>query len=56
MLIDAEAIDGGTPMRLASGPVRFNREAPVTTRAPQPSEHTEAMLLEAGSAGTRSSG
>jgi crotonobetainyl-CoA:carnitine CoA-transferase CaiB-like acyl-CoA transferase len=48
MLMPVEAIDGGDPMLLASGPVQFNREAPTATRAPQASEHTETVLQEFG--------
>ena len=48
MLMEVEAIDAGEPMRLASGPVRFDREPSTTTRAPQASEHTEAVLTELG--------
>jgi len=48
MLLEVEAIDGGAPMRLARGPVQFNRQAAVTTRAPQASEHTESVLLALG--------
>ncbi|HEX4376381.1 MAG TPA: CoA transferase [Steroidobacteraceae bacterium] len=48
MLMATEAIDGGEPMLLASGPVQFNREAPGSVRAPQASEHTESFLQELG--------
>jgi crotonobetainyl-CoA:carnitine CoA-transferase CaiB-like acyl-CoA transferase len=48
MLIEVEALDGGAPMRVASGPVQFNQEASTTTRAPEASEHTEAFLEELG--------
>ena len=48
MLLDVEAIDGGEPMRLASGPVQFNRAAPSASRSPQASEHTEIVLQELG--------
>lgn len=48
MLIDVEALDGGAPMRVASGPVQFNQEPSTTTRAPTASEHTEAFLAELG--------
>jgi crotonobetainyl-CoA:carnitine CoA-transferase CaiB-like acyl-CoA transferase len=48
MLLDAEAADGGAPMRLASGPVQFNQQPPTATRAPEASEHTESFLQELG--------
>ncbi len=48
MVIEVEALDGGKPMRLVRGPVQFNEEALETTRAPQASEHTELVLMEAG--------
>lgn len=48
MLVDVEAIDGGPPMRLASGPVQFNRAVPSTDRSPQANEHTEIVLQELG--------
>ena len=48
MLMEVEAVDGGAPMRLARGPVQFNKQAATTTRSPQASEHTEAFLTEQG--------
>jgi crotonobetainyl-CoA:carnitine CoA-transferase CaiB-like acyl-CoA transferase len=48
MLMDVEAIDGGDPMKVAAGPVQFNRTASATTRAPQAAEHTETFLMELG--------
>ena len=48
MLFEVEAIDGGEPIRLARGPVQFNHAPVKTTRAPQPSEHTETFLMELG--------
>lgn len=48
MLVDVETADGGEPMRLASGPVRFNRETATIDRAPQASEHTERVLQALG--------
>jgi crotonobetainyl-CoA:carnitine CoA-transferase CaiB-like acyl-CoA transferase len=48
MTFEVEAVDGGKPMRLVRGPVQFNGEAQVTTRAPQASEHTELVLMELG--------
>ena len=35
-------------MKIARGPVQFDREPTVTTRAPQAFEHTETLLLELG--------
>ena len=48
MLVAVEAADGGEPMRLASGPVQFNREPASAERSPQASEHTELVLQELG--------
>ena len=48
MVFEVEAADGGAPMRLVRGPVQFDGAAVETTRAPQASEHTEMVLLEAG--------
>jgi crotonobetainyl-CoA:carnitine CoA-transferase CaiB-like acyl-CoA transferase len=48
MLMPVDAIDGGEPMLLASGPVQFNKQPPTSTRAPQASEHTESFLQELG--------
>jgi len=48
MTFEVEAVDGGKPMKLVRGPVQFNGEPQVTTRAPQASEHTELVLMELG--------
>ncbi|OYU02358.1 MAG: carnitine dehydratase [Sphingomonadaceae bacterium PASS1] len=48
MIIEVEGADGGEPLRLVRGPVQFNHEPLVTTRAPQASEHTELVLMEMG--------
>lgn len=53
MVFEVEAIDGGPPIRLVRGPVQFDHAPVETTRAPQPSEHTETFLLDLGLAWER---
>jgi crotonobetainyl-CoA:carnitine CoA-transferase CaiB-like acyl-CoA transferase len=48
MLFEVESAAGGKPLKLVRGPVQFNGEPVETTRAPQASEHTEIVLMEAG--------
>jgi crotonobetainyl-CoA:carnitine CoA-transferase CaiB-like acyl-CoA transferase len=48
MIAEVEVVSGGAPFRVVRGPVQFNHEPLVTTRAPQASEHTEIVLMELG--------
>jgi len=48
MIVEVEVAAGGKPFRVVRGPVQFNHEPLVTTRAPQASEHTELVLMEIG--------
>jgi crotonobetainyl-CoA:carnitine CoA-transferase CaiB-like acyl-CoA transferase len=48
MIVEVEVASGGKPFRVVRGPVQFNHEPLVTTRAPQASEHTELVLMEIG--------
>lgn len=48
MVAEVELATGGKPFRVVRGPVQFNHEPLVTSRAPQASEHTEIVLLELG--------
>lgn len=47
MIVEYEGSDG-KPYRVVRGPIQFNHEPTQTTRAPQASEHTEMVLMEAG--------
>ena len=47
MIVEVEAGDGGAPFKVVRGPIQFNHEPLETTRAPQASEHTEIVLMEA---------
>jgi crotonobetainyl-CoA:carnitine CoA-transferase CaiB-like acyl-CoA transferase len=48
MIVEVEASDGGEPFKVVRGPVQFNQEPLVTTRAPRACEHTELVLMELG--------
>ncbi len=48
MLFKVDSPDGGKPIQLVRGPVQFDHAPVRTTRAPQPSEHTETVLMELG--------
>jgi crotonobetainyl-CoA:carnitine CoA-transferase CaiB-like acyl-CoA transferase len=48
MIAEVELASGGKPFKVVRGPVQFNHEPLVTTRAPQASEHTELVLMEIG--------
>lgn len=48
MITEVELASGGRSFKVVRGPVQFNHEPLVTTRAPHASEHTEIVLMETG--------
>lgn len=48
MFFEVEAADGSGPQKVVRGPVQFNHQPTESMRSPQPSEHTELLLMEIG--------
>ena len=48
LIFEVESADGGAPLKLVANPVQFNHMPVQSTRAPEPSEHTEEVLIELG--------
>jgi crotonobetainyl-CoA:carnitine CoA-transferase CaiB-like acyl-CoA transferase len=48
LIFDVESPDGGKPIKLIASPVQFNHQPVTNSRGPEPSEHTEEVLLEIG--------
>ena len=47
-IFEVESSDGGAPIRLVANPVQFDHAKVDTIRGPEPSEHTELVLMELG--------
>jgi crotonobetainyl-CoA:carnitine CoA-transferase CaiB-like acyl-CoA transferase len=48
LVFEVESLDGGKPMRLIASPVQFDHAPIINERGPEPSEHTELVLMEMG--------